>query len=214
MLQADGGKVREAVTAREPMTARQAELERHLLTGLNQAEAAARMGVRKQRASQIFRQLARRAAAWARFGDTPPTAEPEPWLGGLLTETESAMQRLMLGGASASGAVAALGLDADRAPGLFKGLARKAAAAALRGPLPPDAGRAAPGTRAALLALLALAAAPACRKGPHVDVTTVTTTATKYRCSYSESVWQSDRTLAICDTAEECVKACAAAGAR
>ena len=46
-----------------------------------------------------------------------------------------------------------------------------------------------------------------CSKGPHV--TTETVTISKYVCRYSDSVWNTDRNVAYCDSLEECNQICA-----
>lgn len=56
---------------------------------------------------------------------------------------------------------------------------------------------------ALLLATLSLAA---CRKGPHVTVIHVQTSA--FACEFSDSYLAMDRTVAICQTAQECSKIC------
>ena len=49
-----------------------------------------------------------------------------------------------------------------------------------------------------------------CSKGPHVASSQECGAyKVKYRCDYSNSVWQTNRTIAICDTQEECNKICA-----
>lgn len=45
-----------------------------------------------------------------------------------------------------------------------------------------------------------------CTKGPHVSSRSVYIS--KYACEYSESIWTQDRTIALCDTVEECNKIC------
>ena len=61
----------------------------------------------------------------------------------------------------------------------------------------------------ALLAILAMLALGGCRKGPHVEPTTVTIYQTKFKCDYSDSVLKADRTVALCDTQAECNAICA-----
>jgi hypothetical protein len=59
-----------------------------------------------------------------------------------------------------------------------------------------------------VLALCALLAS--CSKGAHVDTVTIQQPSKlQYRCQYSPSRWQADRTIAMCDTEKECSEICA-----
>jgi hypothetical protein len=61
-------------------------------------------------------------------------------------------------------------------------------------------------TKILILMMFGLAVA-SCSKGPHVD--TFHRDSVKYACYYSPSIWQAQRTIAICETEKECNDICA-----
>ena len=61
-----------------------------------------------------------------------------------------------------------------------------------------------------LLVLLACAFSFSdCSKGPHVDSYSQASYTLKYACYYSDSVFKTNRRIAICDTEAECNQICA-----